>query len=449
MENNRLNRNKGITLIALIITIIVLLLLAGISISMLAGNNSILNRGGQSRAANALGAAKDEVSMKIQAATQDYFLSVYNSNTTTSTGNTYSRSQLDADAMAAVTSISTADVSIKQQEGANWNTSDQSIILQYNPDGSTVRGQLENGVMTWGTIENVGQISPKPITEIGAITPASPEIGEGIEITLTAQINSDATESLIWTIEPTTVATITPVGKNSVKVTGITGQAGNTATLTASYGSLPSMSTTISVIETPQEASTTTSYVGYYAEVDGVWGIIYADLLAQNPRSGTCNHLNWNISSKSTNPDDYKSYTVSSKIPTGKTTVPNTGYTTTGVVNQINDTSGLKQNRFYVMETTDHGIYTWDNACALSYGDTGKWRLPNDNEWGLFARGMNIVYDQAWINPKSYEKKGLYAYYWSSRQYNSTHGGIIDFTMMNTNNWSKTSSAKVRLTSEF
>ena len=35
---------KGITLIALVITIIVLLILAGISISMLSGNNSILNR---------------------------------------------------------------------------------------------------------------------------------------------------------------------------------------------------------------------------------------------------------------------------------------------------------------------------------------------------------------------------------------------------------------------
>ena len=37
-------KEKGITLIALIITIIVLLILAGISISMLSGDNSILSR---------------------------------------------------------------------------------------------------------------------------------------------------------------------------------------------------------------------------------------------------------------------------------------------------------------------------------------------------------------------------------------------------------------------
>ena len=37
---------KGITLIALVITIIVLLILAGISITMLAGDNSILKQAG-------------------------------------------------------------------------------------------------------------------------------------------------------------------------------------------------------------------------------------------------------------------------------------------------------------------------------------------------------------------------------------------------------------------
>ena len=37
-------KNKGITLIALIITIIILLILAGISISTLTGDNGILNK---------------------------------------------------------------------------------------------------------------------------------------------------------------------------------------------------------------------------------------------------------------------------------------------------------------------------------------------------------------------------------------------------------------------
>ena len=38
------NRSRGITLIALVVTVIVLLILAGISITMLTGQNGILNR---------------------------------------------------------------------------------------------------------------------------------------------------------------------------------------------------------------------------------------------------------------------------------------------------------------------------------------------------------------------------------------------------------------------
>ena len=39
-----MKKNNGITLIALVITIIVLLILAGISIAMLTGDNGLLNR---------------------------------------------------------------------------------------------------------------------------------------------------------------------------------------------------------------------------------------------------------------------------------------------------------------------------------------------------------------------------------------------------------------------
>ena len=48
-----MTNNKGITLIALVITIIVLLILAGVSIAMLTGSNGILtqaNRAGEASA---------------------------------------------------------------------------------------------------------------------------------------------------------------------------------------------------------------------------------------------------------------------------------------------------------------------------------------------------------------------------------------------------------------
>ena len=46
---NRKMQEKGITLIALVVTIIVLLILAGISISMLTGQNGILNRASEAK----------------------------------------------------------------------------------------------------------------------------------------------------------------------------------------------------------------------------------------------------------------------------------------------------------------------------------------------------------------------------------------------------------------
>ena len=57
--------NKGITLIALVITIIVLLILAGVSIAMLSGDNSILGNAAKSADYNKIGEAKDQISLKV------------------------------------------------------------------------------------------------------------------------------------------------------------------------------------------------------------------------------------------------------------------------------------------------------------------------------------------------------------------------------------------------
>ena len=61
----KFKRNKGITLIALVVTIIVLLILAGISISMLTGQNGILNRA--SEAKNLNGIAQNGELVKLSA----------------------------------------------------------------------------------------------------------------------------------------------------------------------------------------------------------------------------------------------------------------------------------------------------------------------------------------------------------------------------------------------
>lgn len=55
--------NEGITLIALVVTIIVLLILAGVSIAMLTGKNGILNRASEAEYANTIKRVDEEVKL--------------------------------------------------------------------------------------------------------------------------------------------------------------------------------------------------------------------------------------------------------------------------------------------------------------------------------------------------------------------------------------------------
>ena len=62
-----LKNNKGITLIALVITIIVLLILAGVSIAMLTGDNGILNQATRASDENNKAEVLERVNMELNA----------------------------------------------------------------------------------------------------------------------------------------------------------------------------------------------------------------------------------------------------------------------------------------------------------------------------------------------------------------------------------------------
>ena len=59
------NKEKGITLVALVITIIVLLILAGITITALNAENGLFTRTKQTKIQNALANSKEEVQLAI------------------------------------------------------------------------------------------------------------------------------------------------------------------------------------------------------------------------------------------------------------------------------------------------------------------------------------------------------------------------------------------------
>ena len=74
-----MTNNKGITLIALVITIIVLLILAGVSIAMLTGQNGVLTRANDASDDSKRAEIADKVNMAIQSAYTDAVVA----NTTT------------------------------------------------------------------------------------------------------------------------------------------------------------------------------------------------------------------------------------------------------------------------------------------------------------------------------------------------------------------------------
>ena len=75
------NNQRGITLVALVITIIVLLILAGVTIAALSGDNGILTNASKSQQENALGNAKDTIAMAINEATNAYYSQTYLNDT--------------------------------------------------------------------------------------------------------------------------------------------------------------------------------------------------------------------------------------------------------------------------------------------------------------------------------------------------------------------------------
>lgn len=63
-----MKKQNGITLIALVITIIVLLILAGVSIAMLTGQNGILNQATSAKDASAKAEVVERINMELSAA---------------------------------------------------------------------------------------------------------------------------------------------------------------------------------------------------------------------------------------------------------------------------------------------------------------------------------------------------------------------------------------------
>ena len=69
--NKKITKDTGITLIALVITIIVLLILAGVTITSLTGENSLLTRAQSARDETMLAQIREQVQMEVMGSVID------------------------------------------------------------------------------------------------------------------------------------------------------------------------------------------------------------------------------------------------------------------------------------------------------------------------------------------------------------------------------------------
>lgn len=152
-----MKNNKGITLIALVITIIVLLILAGITIAMLTGENGILSNATKSKAYNELGAAKDKVGLTVSEAITEYFNTVYVSGTTAQ----YSKTGVRDKAIDAVADMETGKdlpvgVDFDNNGAAKPVKTGNSIgVFTLRYGDYTIEGTIDNdGKLTWKDIEH-------------------------------------------------------------------------------------------------------------------------------------------------------------------------------------------------------------------------------------------------------------------------------------------------------
>lgn len=136
-----LKKNGGITLIALVITIIVLLILAGVSIAMLSGENGLLTRSSQAASKERIAGVKDKISTEVASVGADWYEERYAGNATVA-GNS-----LDAYIKSKLTLAGTIDECTVTNNLST--TSKIEVTYGVGSGAAKAEGTLSNGSLTW------------------------------------------------------------------------------------------------------------------------------------------------------------------------------------------------------------------------------------------------------------------------------------------------------------
>lgn len=162
--------NKGITLIALVITIIVLLILAGVSIAMLSGDNSILGNAAKSADYNKIGEAKDQISLKVSEYVTSLLEAKYNNGTyvgdTDATAEELKAKTATTAVNDALTAVSGADTLVKGVTITNTPATEANPSATPPVEAKPATIKVESGeYYDEADISTSGSVSWKGITQ--------------------------------------------------------------------------------------------------------------------------------------------------------------------------------------------------------------------------------------------------------------------------------------------
>ena len=276
-----------------------------------------------------------------------------------------------------------------------WDSSNKNVVTVENGkltligNGKTqITAKTENGLTA--TCDVTVQTS---ITSI-AVSSTSKKMEVNQTAQLTATVTpADATEKVQWTSSNTDVATVNDTGFVTAKATG-------TVTITVKNANGTKFATC--VVDVTRQVSTSESYVGYYADVDGdgtVDGIIFADLL--HGKTGQ-----WGDGKLADGNETYTIPTIeSTKVKSYK--ISQKDYTNQlGGTAKILTQAGEGENRFYVLALSDAGncqlAWLYPNADVRN-----GWDVLSNSQWAMFL-------DQLGITKSNYKNYGLSDNYWTS-----------------------------------
>ena len=442
---------RGITLITLAVTIVVLLILAGVSINTVVGDNGIIKKAQNSAELTKESEAKEIINRTVMEfyltnnyeTLEDFLndkvlsgkidkvekntdgtLKVWKDNysvTVENKTNSSNNNDNNVNKTIKISAIPYEGIYDGNEHKAitDINVEPTDAILEYSTDGT-------NYFTAIPTITNAGTFSikiraskenyeTKIITVIAKIEKAEGNLTLSETNCTINYPNSTAFEvsgnlgTLSVSSSNTNVATVSISG-STVTVKSV---AAGTATITVKSAASTNYNEKTATYSVTVQNPTFTgdSGVGYYADTDGDGtpdGIIFEDF--KKGGSGT-----WGTGL-------YRSYTISTVSSTKSYYISQINYKGPFGTKDVLTATGSGNARFYVMALSDYNNsaqYTFEKAKGIT---SGEWSVPTVNEWAAFGGQLGIT-------TSNYSGYGVKAkYYWSSSQIRSS-GYLVDFRL--------------------